>query len=506
MQELDDNALLREYRERNSEEAFAMIVTRHVDKVYSVALRHTGNPHSAEEITQAVFVILAQKARHLGRRVILSGWLYQAARLTALTFVRSAVRRAQREQESYMQTVANENQLDIWPEIAPLLDAAIAGLSETDRHAVVLRYFDGKTLKEVGAALGSNEEAAKKRVNRALDKLRVFFGKRGISSTTAVIAAAISANSVQAAPLEVAKSASAVAMAQGVGSSTSTLINGTLKFMAWTKLKVAAVAGVSVLLVAGTAIVTVKVARAPETPKIADTKIWDLYSNLFAQGLSGSETRDAAVQVMTSHPPMALIRLTQLPRLGEMNQPQRGRIQGATTGQGHVAMGSSLIEVLRYAYGLDPRFPQNRINVPRELAYDRYDIIDTMPQNGREILQRALKEQFGLVAKREMRQNLVLTLKNPAANGLHRHTDDNSSTGFKSVNVTMEGLASGLSKLLGVEVTDQTGLAGGFDYTLNAPYPPSAEDMKKALSDVGLELTPAADNQHIEFLVAEKVQ
>ena len=77
MQELDDNALLREYVERGSDEAFAALVTRHVNKVYSVALRHTGNPHSAEEITQAVFVILARKSRHLGRRVILSGWLYQ---------------------------------------------------------------------------------------------------------------------------------------------------------------------------------------------------------------------------------------------------------------------------------------------------------------------------------------------------------------------------------------------------------------------------------------------
>jgi DNA-directed RNA polymerase specialized sigma24 family protein len=97
MHELDDTALLREYVERDSEEAFVEIVTRHVNKVYSVALRQTGNPHSAEEITQAVFVILARKSRHLGRRVILSGWLYQTARLTGVTFIRSEIRRARRE-------------------------------------------------------------------------------------------------------------------------------------------------------------------------------------------------------------------------------------------------------------------------------------------------------------------------------------------------------------------------------------------------------------------------
>jgi RNA polymerase sigma factor (sigma-70 family) len=166
MQELDDIALLHEYVERDSEEAFAALVTRHVNKIYSVALRHTGNPHSAEEITQAVFVILAKKSRHLGKRVILSGWLYQTARLTAVTFIRCGIRRARREQEAYMQTVLNENESDAWMHIAPLLDAAMAGLNETDRHSVVLRFFDGKSLREVGAALGANEDAAQKRVHQ----------------------------------------------------------------------------------------------------------------------------------------------------------------------------------------------------------------------------------------------------------------------------------------------------------------------------------------------------
>src|SRR5580698_3550240 len=110
MQERDDNALLAEYVEHDSQEAFAAMVTRHVNKVYSVALRHTRNPHTAEEITQAVFVILARKSRHLARRVILSGWLYQTTRLTAVTLIRGEIRRARREQEAYMQTALNENE------------------------------------------------------------------------------------------------------------------------------------------------------------------------------------------------------------------------------------------------------------------------------------------------------------------------------------------------------------------------------------------------------------
>jgi RNA polymerase sigma factor (sigma-70 family) len=126
MQERDDNALLREYVERNSEEAFAALLARHINKVYSVALRHARNPHQAEEITQAVFVILAKKSRHLGPSVVLSGWLYQAARLTAVTFLRTEIRRSRREQEAHMQTLLNETEPDAWPPDRSPADAAMA--------------------------------------------------------------------------------------------------------------------------------------------------------------------------------------------------------------------------------------------------------------------------------------------------------------------------------------------------------------------------------------------
>ena len=276
MQELDDNVLLREYVEHDSEEAFAALITRHVNKVYSVALRLTGNPHSAEEITQAVFVILARKSQHLGKRVILSGWLYQTARLTAVTFIRGGIRRARREQEACMQTALNENESDAWMQIAPLLDAAMAGLNETDRHAVVLRFFDGKSLREVGAALGANEEAAKKRVSRALEKLRTFFAKRGVSSTTAIIAGAISANSVQAAPAALAKAVTVIAVAKGAtaGGSTLTLIKGALKIMAWTKAKTAIVISAGLILTAGIATVAVKAFIPSITMKDAYVKLY----------------------------------------------------------------------------------------------------------------------------------------------------------------------------------------------------------------------------------------
>ena len=219
MQKLDDIALLRQYSEQNSEEAFAALVTRHIDKVYSVALRHTGNPHSAEEITQAVFVILARKSSQLSKHVILEGWLYETARLTAMTLIRSEVRRVRREQEAYMQNVLNENETEVWPQIAPLLDSGLASLNETDRHAVVLRFFYGKSMSEIGTALGGSEDTARMRINRALEKLRKFFTTHGVSSTTAIIAGVISANSVQAAPVALAKSVTAVGIAKGAAAS-----------------------------------------------------------------------------------------------------------------------------------------------------------------------------------------------------------------------------------------------------------------------------------------------
>src|ERR1044071_6923038 len=216
MLELDDNVLLKEYVERGSEEAFATLVGRHVDKVYSIALRQTRNPHQAEEVTQAVFVILARKSRQLGKRVILSGWLCRTARLSAVTFVRSEIRRSRREQEAHMQNSLNETESEVWPQIAPLLDAAMAGLSDADHDAVALRFFDGKSMKEIGAALGASEDAVKMRVNRAVEKLRTFFTRRGIVCSAAALTAAISANSVQAAPVGLAVTISTAAAHAGI--------------------------------------------------------------------------------------------------------------------------------------------------------------------------------------------------------------------------------------------------------------------------------------------------
>jgi RNA polymerase sigma factor (sigma-70 family) len=257
MTESNDIELLAQYARENSDAAFATLVGRHVNLVYSVALRRTGNPHAAEEITQAVFIILARKAKGFSRKTILTGWLHQTTRLTAANYLRTEIRRQKREQEAFMQSALSETEM--WTQIAPLLDDAISKLGERDRNAILLRYFENKSAREMATALRVDEPAAQKRVTRAVEKLRKFFTKRGVTLTAAAIAGAVSANSVQAAPVGLtATVTAAAAKGAAVSASTLTLIKGALKIMAWTKMKTATVVGVVLILATGTTTVIVK--------------------------------------------------------------------------------------------------------------------------------------------------------------------------------------------------------------------------------------------------------
>jgi len=260
---IDDMDLVRQYARCKGEEAFAALVSRHVNLVYSVALRQVRDPHLAEEITQTVFIILARKAGSLGPKTSISGWLYRTARYAAAKALTLRRRRQDREQEAYMRSQLDENQTDFGSDMEPLLETAMGQLGQSEQNALVLRFFEGRSFKEVAAALGATEAATKMRVNRALEKLRTFFAKRGRTLSVVAIAGALSAHSVQAAPAGLATSVTAAAVKGAViSSSTLTLIETTLKFMAWTKLKTAVVVGAIALLVAGTATVTLQQLKA----------------------------------------------------------------------------------------------------------------------------------------------------------------------------------------------------------------------------------------------------
>jgi RNA polymerase sigma factor (sigma-70 family) len=163
MQEMDDMALLREYAARNSEAAFEALVSRRVGFVYSAALRQVRDPHLAEEIRQAVFIILAEKAGRISDKTILCGWLFKTTRFAALAQTRAAAKRQQRKQEAHMQSELQQTAPDpFWEQMSPLLDEALAALGEKDRQAVLLRFFENKTLAEVGSHLGMGEDTARR--------------------------------------------------------------------------------------------------------------------------------------------------------------------------------------------------------------------------------------------------------------------------------------------------------------------------------------------------------
>ena len=253
MQAMDDMALLREYATGNSETAFETLVSRRVGFVYSAALRQVRDPHLAEEVTQAVFIILAQKAGRISEKTILAGWLFRTTRFAALAQMRADAKRRRREQEANMQSEIQPTAPDpLWEQMSPLLDEALATLGETDRQAVLLRFFENKSLAEVGSHLGTGEDTARKRVSRALEKLHRYFSKRGVSSTTAIIAEAISANSAHATPVGLATTITAtVIKGPAVAASTLALVKGTLKVMTWIKLKIALSITAALLLAGG---------------------------------------------------------------------------------------------------------------------------------------------------------------------------------------------------------------------------------------------------------------
>jgi RNA polymerase sigma factor (sigma-70 family) len=251
MTEQDDHELLAAYAHSQSEPAFAALVARYVNLVYSAALRFTGNPHHAEEITQAVFITLARKAGRLGRGVVVPGWLYQTARLTAANFVKGEIRRQRREQEVYMQSTLNEPEAAPWEQIAPLLEEAMGGLGETDRNAVVLRYFENRTAEETGALLKLTTAAAHKRVERALDKLRKFFSRRKVSIGTGGLGLLLSANAVQSAPASLGAAVAAAAVLSGTALSTATLITATTTIAMTTLQKTLITATLAVVAGAG---------------------------------------------------------------------------------------------------------------------------------------------------------------------------------------------------------------------------------------------------------------
>lgn len=211
----EDSELLRRYAEDGSQAAFAELVRRRIDLVYSVALRQThGDRHRAEDATQAVFADLARKAASLARRPVLAGWLYRSAQFAATDLVRAEARRGARERIAHTMQIdlAPERSPADWEKVRPVLDEALSEMDEADRDAIVLRFFDQRPFADIGTLLRLSENAARMRVERALDKLAALLSRRGITSTAAALGTVIGAQIATAAPSGLAASVVSAAL------------------------------------------------------------------------------------------------------------------------------------------------------------------------------------------------------------------------------------------------------------------------------------------------------
>src|SRR5437870_4043260 len=231
----NDAELLEQYNRDHSEEAFTALVHRHLDLVYSAALRQVRSPQLAEEVAQSVFADLARSAGRLKPDTVLTAWLYQVARRTAVDVVRRESRRQLREQLA-MELADMNAHPSIWNQVEPLLEEAMEKLEPAERAAILLRFFENRNLREVGQGLGTSEDAAQKRVSHAVERLRELLAQRGVAVGAGGLVLALSANAVQAAPLGLATTISTSTVLTGTALHTVSTI-GTIKTLAMTTLQ-----------------------------------------------------------------------------------------------------------------------------------------------------------------------------------------------------------------------------------------------------------------------------
>jgi RNA polymerase sigma factor (sigma-70 family) len=503
MTQIDDMTLVREYSSHGSEQAFATIVSRHINLVYSTALHRVRDPQLAEGITQAVFIILARKAGSLSASTILPGWLYRTTAFASADAIKTQRRRERREYEAHMQSVLIDPSFDsAWEEFSPLLADAMMRLGQADRDALVLRFFQNKALSEVAAASGINERAAQKRVSRGIEKLRAFFQKRGIALSATVIAAAISTHSVQAAPAAISKTVTAAAISQGAttGISTTTLIKGTLKLMAWTKAKTAIVIGVGALFIAGTTTITVK-----HVKHIAESRMDEMW-----------QTESIQPAQLNALPPLVRLLPTKFP-------PSSGSklLRPGIGIDKFVGINVPVTAIASLAYrNNDPLglpWPRERMVFTTPQPSEHYDFVATLPQGSQQALKEKLRTQLGFVGHFEPRDTdaLILKVRNPNAPGLipafgggYGDFSDNIEKGlhrYKVENQPLSIVAKNLEHFFGMPVVDQTDLTNHFTFNFTWDEQKYGNDALKdaLLHQLGLELVPASTR--VEMLVLEKM-
>lgn len=254
----DDATLLQSYVTERSEKAFAELVNRHLALVYRAALRQTGgDAHSAQDVAQAVFVDLARKANLLTRRPVLAGWLYTSTRYAAAQVIRGEQRRRVREEKAQImnELTSDSSPVPDWNQLRPVIDDALHRLNERDREAVLLRFFEGKPFSEIGAKLAVSEDAARVRVDRALDKLRTLLSRRGVTSTSVALGTLLANEALAGAPAGLAIKITGAALASAAATGGATVL---ATFIGMTKLQI----GLAVTVAVGGAALLVQQQKA----------------------------------------------------------------------------------------------------------------------------------------------------------------------------------------------------------------------------------------------------
>ncbi|MSU23123.1 MAG: sigma-70 family RNA polymerase sigma factor [Opitutus sp.] len=252
---LEDTELLRRYAADRSEAAFAEFVQRHINLVYSAALRRTGgDAHAAADVAQQVFLAAARNVRSLARHPRLTGWLYAATRNAALNLMRDEHRRQQREREAQAASEFLASPVDDanWQRLRPVLDEAMDKLDDADREAVLLRFFANRSFAEVGAKLNLSENTARMRVERALEKLHALLATRGVTSTSSALAAVLANQAAANAPVGLAANVTGAALSGAAAAGAGSLA-AVIAFMSASKISVSVAVAVIALLALGTA-------------------------------------------------------------------------------------------------------------------------------------------------------------------------------------------------------------------------------------------------------------
>ena len=287
--------LLRAYAQDHSESAFQELVNRYVDLVYSAAIRRvSGDRQLAEDVTQEVFADLARKAAALPANVTLGGWLLRHTGFVASTAMRGEQRRRDRERQAVEMNALNEPTEAGWRQFAPMLDEAMDEMEEADRDALVLRYFEGRELRAVGAALGVSDDTAQKRVDRALEKLHVLLKHRGATLSAAALGTALATEAVTAAPAGLAGAVTAAALS-GTTITTTAVIAATKAIAMTTLQKTVITAAFAAAL--GTGIYEARQASAVRSQL---QNLQEQAGSLNQQNQELSKQRDAAQRQLTA--------------------------------------------------------------------------------------------------------------------------------------------------------------------------------------------------------------